>query len=61
MRPLIVLVLGAALAAAGCGQKGPLVRPTRSSTTPVVIRAPAPAPGTPDPAKTPADPDAAPR
>lgn len=61
MRPLIVLVLGAALAIAGCGQKGPLTRPTRSSTTPVVIRAPAPATGTADPATTPPDPDAAPR
>ena len=27
----------------GCGQKGPLVRPTRSPTTPVVIRTTAPA------------------
>jgi len=45
MRPSIALALGAVLVASlpGCGQKGPLVRPTRSPTTPVVIRAPAPA------------------
>ena len=42
MRLPIVLALGAALAAGicGCGQKGPLVRPTHSPTTPVVIHAP---------------------
>jgi predicted small lipoprotein YifL len=51
MRPLIALAAGAALAVAlpGCGQKGPLVRPTRSPTTPVVIRTP----GTPTPADAP--------
>ena len=45
MRPSSALALGAVLLAAlpGCGQKGPLVRPSRSPTTPVVIRAPAPA------------------
>ena len=43
MRPSIALALGAILLAAlpGCGQKGPLVRPSRSPTTPVVIRTPA--------------------
>jgi len=43
MRPSIALALGAVLVAGlpGCGQKGPLVRPSRSPTTPVVIRAPA--------------------
>ena len=43
MRSLMLIALGASIAVAGCGQKGPLVRPTRSSTTPVVIRSPAPA------------------
>ena len=45
MRSSIILALGAVLAlgVCGCGQKGPLVRPSRSPTTPVVIRAPAPA------------------
>jgi predicted small lipoprotein YifL len=42
MRPSIALALAAILVAGlpACGQKGPLVRPTRSPTTPVVIRTP---------------------
>ncbi len=49
MRPSIALALGAVLVAGlpGCGQKGPLVRPSRSPTTPVVIRTDAPAPAAP--------------
>ena len=45
MRSPIVLALGAVLVTGicGCGQKGPLVRPSRSPTTPVVIHSPAPA------------------
>jgi predicted small lipoprotein YifL len=53
MRTLTLPALGAAaavaVAVAGCGQKGPLVKPTRSPTTPVVIHAPAPADTTPTP------------
>jgi len=50
MRTLPILALGAAILLAGCGQKGPLVKPTRTPTSPVVIR---PAPPADDGSQTP--------
>jgi predicted small lipoprotein YifL len=42
MRTPFVIALRVALSVgtAGCGQKGPLVKPSRRPTSPVVIRAP---------------------
>ncbi|MCX7059196.1 MAG: lipoprotein [Pseudomonadota bacterium] len=60
MRTLPALVLATAAVLAGCGQKGPLVKPSRTPTSPVVIRAPAP-PATPPADSQPPPPPAAPQ
>jgi hypothetical protein len=44
----------------GCGQKGPLVKPTTRAPAPVVIRAPGGTAGAPASAAAPAGPAAAP-
>jgi predicted small lipoprotein YifL len=63
MRTLPVLAVAAAAMLAGCGQKGPLVKPTRTPTSPVVIRAPAPPamPATPSTDSEPQTPPDAPK
>ena len=57
MRPHLLTVLAALALLAGCGQKGPLVRPSRA-TPPVVIRTPPTAdaaPATPPAPRQPGD------
>ncbi len=53
MRTLSTLALATAVLVTGCGQKGPLVKPTRTPTSPVVIHAPATPPAEPVPPVTP--------
>ncbi len=57
MRPHLLAALVALALLAGCGQKGPLVLPSRA-TAPVVIRTPptdAPTPATPPAPRQPGD------
>ncbi len=57
MLPSLALAAAALCLLAGCGQKGPLVRPTRTPTTRVVIRTPAatPPPAAPQEPRPPTD------
>lgn len=53
MRTLSTFALAATVLVTGCGQKGPLLKPTRTPTSPVVIHAPTAPPAEPVPPVTP--------